>query len=245
MTLNFFVRLAAAGCLLLLAASCDDGGDDAGGGGGAGGGTSGLQRQIPGLWEGRAQGVEVCFYIGDDGLRLKPNAMCNVTAPAQPDATARSYDISVDLAGTDQNGASCSFELSFGSDVVIDQATNSFRASEVQGGPEVAFSGEITGNSASGVARRDSDGSFCRIGWAAKKSSQCDDAAIQSCLDLLDCCRAILVNPVFFETCNSVALQCDQAECLRVLAGYPQCAPEPEPDPEPALEMDAGIPSAG
>ena len=150
-------------------------------------------------------------------------------AQPEPDAVPRSYDLSVELAGTDENGGPCSFDLSFTSEVLIDQATNSFRASESQNGTELAFSGEIMGDQASGVARRDSEGSICRVGWAASKSSQCNEEAIQSCLDLLDCCRAILVSPVFFETCNSVALQCDQAQCLKVLAGYPQCAPEPEP----------------
>lgn len=58
----------------------------------------------------------------------------------------------------------------------------------------------------------------------------CDEAAIQKCLDLQDCCRAILVNPVFFQSCNNVVLQCDEAQCQEVLDGYPQCAPDPEPD---------------
>ena len=234
MTLNFFGRLAVLGCLLLLSAGCSDGSADgmAGMGGAAGmGGVGGARPepppQIPGLWEGQARGLGVCFYISDDGLRLTPSPMCNLTAPAEPDAVVRSYDLSVEAVGTDENGGPCSFELSFASEVVIDQLNNSFQASETQGGNEVAFSGQITGDSASGVARWDSGASFCRVGWAASKSSQCDDAAIQSCLDLQDCCRAILVSPVFFESCNSVVLQCDQAQCLELLAGYPQCAPEP------------------
>ena len=56
----------------------------------------------------------------------------------------------------------------------------------------------------------------------------CTTAAINACLDLLDCCEAILVNPVFFQSCNSVVLQCDEARCNEVLAGYVQCR-EPEP----------------
>jgi hypothetical protein len=222
MTLNFLGRLAVAGCLLLLSVGC---GEDAGGTAGAGGAVPAPPPQIPGLWEGQSNGLDVCFYISDDGLELTPSAMCNLTG--QTEELSHSYDLSVELVGTDQNGAPCSFELSFTNRVRIDQATNSFRASETQDGAEVSFSGELTGDYASGAARRDSEGSFCRVGWAASKSSQCDEPAIQSCLDLLDCCRAILVSPVFFETCNSVVLQCDQAECLRVLAGYPQCAPEP------------------
>jgi len=249
MTLNFFGHLAVAGCLLLLSVGCNDGSASPEGTGGAAGagGAGGTQApaQIPGLWEGQANGFDVCFYISDDGLRLTPSPMCNVTGEAQPDEVSRSFDLSVELVGTYENGDPCSFDLSFANDVVIDQATNSFRASETQSGTELAFSGEITGDSASGVARRDSEGSICRVGWAATKSTQCDEPAIQSCLDLLDCCRAILVSPVFFESCNSVVLQCDQAQCLRVLEGYPRCAPEPEPEPEPALQIDAGIPGAG
>lgn len=51
----------------------------------------------------------------------------------------------------------------------------------------------------------------------------CDVSAVNACLDLQTCCRAILVNPVFFQSCNSVVLQCDEAQCLEVLAGYVQC----------------------
>lgn len=52
--------------------------------------------------------------------------------------------------------------------------------------------------------------------------------AINACLDLQNCCRAILVNPVFFEACNGLVLQCDEARCNAVLAGYPQCATVPD-----------------
>jgi hypothetical protein len=227
MTLNFSGRLTVVGCLFVLCVGCDEGT--------AGTGAGGAQGQIPGLWEGQPNGVDVCFYVGDDGRALTPSSMCNVTAPAESDAAARSFDISVDLVGTDQNGAPCSFELSFAGSVAIDPVINTFGASEIQGGAEIAFSGEITGERASGVARRDADGSICRVEWAATTSSECPDTAILSCLDLQDCCRAILINPVFFESCNSVVLQCDQAQCLEVLAGYPRCAPEP----------DAGVPDAG
>jgi hypothetical protein len=60
-------------------------------------------------------------------------------------------------------------------------------------------------------------------------TGDCDEAAAPTCVDLLDCCRAILVNPVFFQSCNSVVLQCDEMQCQEVLDGYVQCAPEPEP----------------
>jgi hypothetical protein len=243
MTLNFVGRLAAAGCLLLLSSGCDDSSVGAGGtGGGAGtGGAGGTQApggQIPGLWEGKGNGFDVCFFVSADGKRLTAtDSECNLRAEGQPDEPSYAFDLSVDLAGTDENGERCSFELSFANEVAIDPVTHAFRASEIQSSGEVAFSGEINGKQASGVARQDSGGSFCRVGWAATVSTECDDAAIQSCLDLLDCCRAILINPIFFQSCNSVVLQCDQAQCLQVLAGYPQCAPEPE--------IDAGTPDGG
>ena len=60
-------------------------------------------------------------------------------------------------------------------------------------------------------------------GGVGGMGGSCTDDAINACLDLLDCCRAILVNPVFFESCNSVVLQCDQEQCRKVLAGYVQC----------------------
>lgn len=200
-----------------------------GGAGGAGAAPGSAPAQIPGLWEGEANGLRVCFYVSDDGLRLTKSPECDVAA--QSKAGSQSYDITVDLVGTDENGDPCSFELGFDADVVIDQETSSFavRGFRPAGSDvELSFSGELTGKSASGVARSESADSFCQVGWAASVSTPCDEAAIETCLDLQDCCRAILVNPVFFESCNSVVLQCDPAECLRVLAGYPQCAPEPD-----------------
>jgi hypothetical protein len=155
-------------------------------------------------------------------------------------AESSSYDIAVDGVGTDENQDRCSFEFGFAGDVPIDPATKSFRVSgfEVPGTDATwSFSGEVTGTTASGVARTESGGSFCQVGWATSKVTPCNEAAVQTCLDLQDCCRAILVNPVFFESCNSVVLQCDQAQCQRVLDGYPRCAPEPE--------LDAGTPDAG
>jgi hypothetical protein len=182
----------------------------------------------------------VCFYVSEDGLRLTPSVECNVTG--QPGVGSSSYDIGVDLVGTNQNGDRCSFEFGFEADVPIDPKTSSFGVSgfEVSGtGSKLSFSGELTGETASGVARTESNGSFCQVGWGASKVTPCDEQAIQTCLDLQDCCTAILVNPVFFESCNSVVLQCDQAQCQQVLDGYPQCAPEPEPE---MPEADAGTP---
>ena len=56
--------------------------------------------------------------------------------------------------------------------------------------------------------------------------------SINACLDLQNCCRAILVNPVFFQACNGIVLLCDRDKCLEALAGYPypECMPEPQPD---------------
>lgn len=60
-------------------------------------------------------------------------------------------------------------------------------------------------------------------GGAGGVGGACDVSAVNACLDLQNCCRAILVNPVFFQSCNSVVLQCDEAQCLEVLSGYVQC----------------------
>ena len=228
--------LAAVGAFVVLPVACDDGSAGAGGTGGTGEAVP----ATPGLWEGEGNGVKVCFYVSEDGLRLTPSTECNVTG--SPETGSSSYDIVVDLVGTNKNGDGCSFELGFAGDVPINPATKSFRVSGIEA-PGInavsAFSGEVTGETASGVAQTESGGSLCQVGWAAATTTQCDEAAIQTCLDLQDCCRAILVSPIFFESCNSVVLQCDQAECQRVLDGYPQCAPEPEP------ELDAGTPDAG
>ncbi len=239
MALNFFGRLTAAACVLLLSLGCEDSTGGAGGTAGTGA-TGGAQppAQIPGLWQGGSSGVAVCFFVDADGRSLRPNQLCNVTAADQSDASARSFDLSADMVGTDAQGAPCSLELGFESPVAIDPLTGVFNADT----GTRSFSGQITGELASGIAAVESDGSICRVGWSAKPSAQCDDEAIQSCLDLQDCCRAILVNPVFFESCNSVVLQCDQQQCLNVLAGYPSCAPEPQPD---AGIPDAGAPDAG
>lgn len=51
----------------------------------------------------------------------------------------------------------------------------------------------------------------------------CNVSAVNACLDLQRCCEAILVNPVFFQSCNSVVLQCNEAQCRAVLDGYVQC----------------------
>jgi hypothetical protein len=64
-------------------------------------------------------------------------------------------------------------------------------------------------------------------------SGDCTTDAINACLDLQNCCRAILVNPVFFQSCNSVVLACNEQRCREVLDGYSTyapCRPEPEPD---------------
>jgi hypothetical protein len=229
MTLHRGWQPVAFGCLAVLFVGCDDGGDVTGGGGAAGsggaGGTAAAPAQIPGLWEGAANGFSVCFYVSEDGQQLMPSAECDVT----PESVAGpfSFDLAVELVGTDENGQRCSFDLGFGGDVTIDRETNAFRVVAFRPPGEdvsLSFSGELTGNTASGVARSESEGSSCQVGWAAKPVARCDDAAIQTCLALQDCCESILVNPVFFQSCNSVVLQCNEARCRELLRGYPQCA---------------------
>lgn len=235
MSLNHARKLASAGCLALLVGLCvqgcsDEPGPSGGtaGAGGAGGiaGEGGMGGNPPQLWEGQSRGVDVCFNIAGDGSKLEASPDCSLSGES-----GYSFDLDVELVGVDEVGQPCSFRLRYEDPVPIDQPGNSFRASEIQapGSDAVyAFSGEIVGESASGIARWDGGGSNCRVGWAASISRECDDAAVNICLDLLNCCRAILINPVFFETCNSVVLECDPVRCQTVLDGYPQCAAEPE-----------------
>ena len=71
------------------------------------------------------------------------------------------------------------------------------------------------------------------MGGLGGAAGDCTDDDINACLDLQNCCRAILVNPVFFQSCNAVVLQCNEQRCIEVLAGYDTyaaCRPEPEPD---------------
>jgi len=230
--------LAAAGCLALLvcfsAAGCgDDAGSNGGtaGSGGAGGmaGEGGMggasDPPRPQLWEGQSRGVAVCFSIAGDGSELRASPNCSLSGES-----AYSFDLEVELVGVDQNGQSCSFALRYEDSVPIDQGRDSFGASEIRvagDDAEYAFSGQLVGESASGIAARDAGDSNCRVGWAASISRQRDCG--NTCVELLECCEAILINPVFFQTCNSVVQECDQVQCQTVLDGYPQCAPESEP----------------
>lgn len=61
------------------------------------------------------------------------------------------------------------------------------------------------------------------VGGAGGAPGSCTTESANACLDLQNCCRAILVNPVFFQSCNSVVFQCDEARCTEVLEGYVQC----------------------
>ena len=226
--------LAAASCLALLVglplAGCGDEPGSSGGAAGSGGagGMGGISvPSQPQLWEGQSRGVAVCFSVAGDGSRLQASPNCSLAGGA-----AYSFDLDVELVGVDQNGQPCSFALRYENSVPVDQELKSFRASEIRVAgdeAEYAFSGQLVGDLASGIAMRDTGDSNCRVGWAASISRECDDAAINTCLDLLECCEAILINPVFFQTCNSVVLECDPVQCQTVLDGYPQCALEPEP----------------
>jgi hypothetical protein len=232
-----------AGCLFLLLAGCGDensgsaGGAGTGGvagtggaGGVAGAGGEGGASPAPraGLWDGGENGFRVCLFVGFDGERLEASPTCDLGSSAQTGGGASSFDLSVDGVGVDQNGANCSFVARYEGDVPIRPLSGIFRVDAAPGsdGSTLSFSGEFVGDLVTGVARSALDGSFCEVGWAATQTAVCDDAAASACLELQDCCEAILVNPIFFQTCNSVALQCDKAACERVLAGYPQCAPD-------------------
>ncbi|MBT8469060.1 MAG: hypothetical protein KJN97_09955 [Deltaproteobacteria bacterium] len=224
-------RLASAGCLALFVGLCvlgcsDEPGSSGGAGGAAGVGGAQAPPQFPGLWEGGSRGVDLCFYIADDGLKLEASPSCSLSGES-----GYSFDLDVELVGVNQDGQPCSFTLRYEDPVTINQAGNSFRASEIPAPGDDAvylFSGEIVGEAASGIARRDEGQSNCRVGWAASISRECNEAAENICFELFNCCRSILVNPVFIETCDSVVRECDPVRCQAVLDGYPQCAEEPE-----------------
>ena len=74
------------------------------------------------------------------------------------------------------------------------------------------------GSSAGNVGGEGGNGGVGGTGGAP-----CDVSAVNACLDLQNCCEAILVNPVFFQSCNSVVLQCNEANCQALLDGYVQC----------------------
>jgi len=208
-------------------AGMGDGGIGGDGGTGGAGGKP-IPPQAPGLWEGRNVGVDVCFYISDDGLTLAKNPDCSLSGES-----AYSFDLQADLGGIDENGQRCSFELRYDKDVTIDQERNSFRASAEQppgSGVTLSFSGELVREMASGIAQREEGDSTCRASWGTSVSNECDEDAKTKCEELLDCCRAILVSPVFFQSCSSVVELCDMRRCQEVLDGYegiPQCEPEP------------------
>ena len=68
-----------------------------------------------------------------------------------------------------------------------------------------------------------SGGNTGGVGGLGGAGGGCTTEAINACLDLQNCCRAILVNPVFFQSCNNVVLQCNEQLCNEVLAGYVRC----------------------
>lgn len=207
--------------LLFVALGCADSSSSSGGGGTDA--TLGALA-IPGLWVGAADGLQLCFYVSDDGTELTTDPGCELGLGGS--SGGLSYDLDVESLGVDQSGQPCGFSIDYELDVPIDRSTGAFGVSGIpspDGEGELAFSGELTGLNASGVAQWSDGDATCQVGWGANRAAPCNEAAIESCLELQNCCRAILVNPVFFESCNSVVLECNQAECLRVLAGYPQC----------------------
>jgi hypothetical protein len=208
--------------LASLLCACGSAGSDGGQTGGSGG-TS--LSAIPGLWDGGSQGVQVCFFVGEDGRSLTSvGSTCDLAEPAGGEA--RSFELRIEDVGVDDEGQPCSLELAFTAEVPIDPRTGAFRVSGAptpDGDATFSFSGEVSDRQASGVARLEQGSSVCQVGWAASKASSCDQAAIDTCFALQQCCLSILVNPVFFESCNSVVLQCDRAACQALLDGYPRC----------------------
>lgn len=214
------LRIGAA-LFLVLALGCGDSTSSLGGGGE--GGTLG-PLAIPGLWVGTGDGIRVCFYVSDDGTKLARDPLCDLEN--QSSEAGQSYGILVESLGLDGNGQPCSFSIDYALDVPIDRATGAFGASGIpapDGDGELSFSGDITGGSSSGLAQWSDGEASCRVGWGAKPAVTIDDQIIGSCLDLQNCCEAILFNPAFLQSCLSVARQRDQVQCTEVLIGYPQC----------------------
>lgn len=211
--------------LLVVSTGCGSSGSGQGGTGGSGGSQGEVARVIPGLWEGSSNGVDVCFFVGANGSSLTGvGSDCNVTGSSGDEA--RSFDLRVQGVGTDPSGDSCSFDLATMQNVPIDPQTLSFRVSGIPGADgqaTVSFSGQISEDRASGIARSEDGSSSCQIGWSASSAAPCDQAALDTCFALQQCCLSILVNPVFFESCNSVVRQCDQLACQALLDGYPRC----------------------
>jgi len=189
--------------------------------GGDGGGGGAPRAGTAGFWSGGSSGIEVCFFVNDQGTRLTSNSQCELSGVSPEGASA--YALLVDGIGRDQDGQPCGFDLSYQLDVALDRETGAFGAEFVDGGAELAFSGELVGLDASGIATRVEGDSTCTVGWGASRVAPCDNAAINACLELQDCCEAILENPVFFQSCDQVVLECNEAQCRAVLAGYPQC----------------------
>lgn len=196
------------------------GGDGTGGVAGEGGASGVPKADTAGLWLGGSNGIQVCFFVGDDGRALTSSSECSFSAVG-----ASSYDLEVEAIGRDENGEPCSFGLSYALDVAIDPVTGAFGTTfaEEGTGAELAFSGTIVDFDASGVATRVESGSTCTVGWAASREAPCNDAAINACLDLQECCQAILVNPVFLQSCEGVVFECNERKCRQALAGYPRC----------------------
>jgi len=218
-------RVAAIASLLAALVACDSAGTDSGETGGSSGADGASTLPIPGLWEKASNGVDVCFFVSANGLALTTvGSDCHVTGAVGDEA--RSFDLRVEGVGVDDAGQPCSFELAFAENVPIDSKTDAFRVDGIptlDGDAELSFSGQLSGQRASGVARLGTDTSYCQVGWEAVKAAPCDQAAMDTCFALQQCCLSILVNPVFFESCNSVVLQCDQAACQALLDGYPRC----------------------
>lgn len=217
-------RLTGLAFLLLLTLGCSDSTSSSGGGGDGGDDSSAGPLVIPGPWGGSADGLRVCFYVSDDRTKLTADPLCDLRDES-PEA-GRSFGISVDSLGVDDAGQACSFSIDYAIDVPIDPATGAFAASGIpapEGDGELAFSGEINRLSGSGVAQWSDGETRCRVGWGATPVVTLDDEIVGTCLDLQNCCRATLVNPVFLETCRYVASERDQVACLELLLGYPQC----------------------
>lgn len=178
---------------------------------------------------GRVSGsYEVCLHLGDDLTTLTPSLVCD-----RDGAIPYSFNIEVQ-AGSDPEGAPCSFELAYDQPIEVAE-DGTFQVPPPGEDSEFLVLGTIEGGAADGLARRiGTSNGDCELLWAASAGPVCreDDEAI--CMQLLDCCESIFLVPPFLQQCLGVVDECNGSNCREVLSGYTQC-------PQPP---DAGVPDA-
>lgn len=180
---------------------------------------------------------EVCFQLSADLGTLAPTVACD-----RDGQTAYSFNIEV-AGGVDQDGEPCGFSFSHEAPVSV-RVDGSFDIFEAGGDPDAdpVVRGRIQGDAADGEAVIVlGEGANCSILWGASTGPVCREDNEAKCQMLLDCCDSIELIPPILGNCVDVVNDCDGVECLKVLAGYTQCAQPPvcstEVDPNGDCEL--------